>query len=58
MTINPGDSVVFVIDSVVVGPEDGDHRHRHIRDFSILKWIINEARGLLYHSVVPKNGQN
>lgn len=25
VTINPGDSVVFVIDSVVLGPEDGDH---------------------------------
>lgn len=24
-TINPGDSVVFVIDSVVPGPDDGDH---------------------------------
>ncbi|PKL74963.1 MAG: hypothetical protein CVV27_17810, partial [Candidatus Melainabacteria bacterium HGW-Melainabacteria-1] len=24
-TINPGDSVVFVIDSVVPGPADGDH---------------------------------
>ena len=25
VTINPGDSVVFVIDSVVPGPEDGEH---------------------------------
>ena len=25
ITINPGDSVVFVIDSVVPGPEDGEH---------------------------------